>query len=146
MEIEYSNNVQTWELPKCTCVLHPKIHLMLSYAKKWPWSSFLCPLHHIITTNSYFNNFVCFLYFFLYRNMVYDNRGYQDDEFVNGANTRGNAKRVPMSTLEFTRNPNKDVVRSQLTKMLSKQIYIMISTLAVSGSSRRAEKATRWLG
>lgn len=43
--------------------------------------------------------------------MVYDNRGYEDDEFVDGLNSRGNAKHIP-STLEFTRHPNnKNVVR-----------------------------------
>lgn len=44
--------------------------------------------------------------------MVYDNRGYEDDEFVDGLNSRGNAKRIP-PTLEFTtrHSNNKNVVR-----------------------------------
>lgn len=37
--------------------------------------------------------------------MVYENRGYEDDDFVVRSNSKGNAKNTPISTLEFTRHP-----------------------------------------
>lgn len=52
--------------------------------------------------------------------MVYDNRAYEDDEFVNGSNTRVNAKQTSNSTLEFTRNPrNKNEVSRYNFKLLT---------------------------
>lgn len=61
-----------------------------------------------------------YLFFFFKRKMVYDNRGYEDDEFVSGTNGKNTGKRTATSPLEFTRNLNKIEVNEA-----SKNILIM---------------------
>lgn len=43
--------------------------------------------------------------------MVYENRGYVEDECVDRPNTKSNGHRAPVSSLEFTQNRNRIEVR-----------------------------------
>lgn len=71
--------------------------------------------------------------------MVYDNRGYESDEVVD--RTVNNIKRVPVSTLEFTRNSNK--VKRDIQSPIDQFYIIEFYHLAAQYSSSSSNNNTQ---